>query len=285
MKILNLKQGSPEWTLWRQQRIGASDTPVILGVSPYKTKRQLMSEKLGKSQSAVSFNMRAGNDLEPEIRKAFEAKTGIDLMPVCADSDDHPFMAASYDGLNFEGDTFVELKLNNAENHALAKSGSLFEPHHFQTQKQWFIGRKKFKRGYYASYNNNDLAIVEIEPIKEDWFKIIEEETKFWEMLQKGELPELTEEDFVSIDEQDVYEMAENVYIAAQNRKEWEEKESNLKKALIERVGHKAQIGNYTLNKSERKGAVQYDKIDLLRNVDLEKYRKAPSTVWSLTKK
>ena len=48
MKTVDLNQRSPEWLQWRSQGITASDIPIILGLSPYKTPWQLWAEKVGR---------------------------------------------------------------------------------------------------------------------------------------------------------------------------------------------------------------------------------------------
>ena len=45
MKIIPIEQQSPEWFEWRKTGITASDMPIIMGVSPYKTPWQLWAEK------------------------------------------------------------------------------------------------------------------------------------------------------------------------------------------------------------------------------------------------
>ena len=37
MRIVNLEQGTKEWLEWRRQGITATESSVILGLSPYKT--------------------------------------------------------------------------------------------------------------------------------------------------------------------------------------------------------------------------------------------------------
>lgn len=48
MQFLNLLQNTQEWEKFRLQKIGASDAPIIMGVSPWKTPFQLWLEKQGK---------------------------------------------------------------------------------------------------------------------------------------------------------------------------------------------------------------------------------------------
>ena len=40
-RLINLEQGTYEWLEWRMGGLGASDAPVVMGVSPYSTSRTL----------------------------------------------------------------------------------------------------------------------------------------------------------------------------------------------------------------------------------------------------
>lgn len=42
MKTLTLQQGSPEWAAHRAMALNASDAPAMMGVSPYKTRSELV---------------------------------------------------------------------------------------------------------------------------------------------------------------------------------------------------------------------------------------------------
>ena len=45
MQQHNLIQGSAEWHAFRRQHYTASDAPAMLGISPYKTRAELLREK------------------------------------------------------------------------------------------------------------------------------------------------------------------------------------------------------------------------------------------------
>ena len=66
-----------EWLEWRREGIGASDAPVIMGVSPWTTPLQLWENKLlGKSGQLETSSMRRGKDMEKEARRHFEEQMG-----------------------------------------------------------------------------------------------------------------------------------------------------------------------------------------------------------------
>ncbi len=49
-----LIQNTPEWHAFRRKRIGASDAPVIMGISPWKTPYQLWIEKTSGIESSAA---------------------------------------------------------------------------------------------------------------------------------------------------------------------------------------------------------------------------------------
>lgn len=74
---LDLRQGSPEWLTARRDLITATDIPVILGLSPYKSEGELAREKLGESEPGEStIPMRVGTALQGLIADEAERVTG-----------------------------------------------------------------------------------------------------------------------------------------------------------------------------------------------------------------
>lgn len=103
MKVIDLKQRSKEWLKWRSKGITASDVPIILGLSPYKTPWQLWAEKIGKINAPdISNNphVKRGNRLEDTIRLLAESRYGEILLPMCGECAEWDVLRASFDGLN-----------------------------------------------------------------------------------------------------------------------------------------------------------------------------------------
>ena len=72
-RIERLQQNTPEWFRWRQQGLGASDAPVIMGEAAFKTPRMLWSIKTGRMQEdAAGPAARRGRELERLARRAYE---------------------------------------------------------------------------------------------------------------------------------------------------------------------------------------------------------------------
>ena len=70
-----------DWLVYRRMGIGGSDAAAVLGVSPFRTARDLYYDKRGiVSTSADEDNwvqLEVGNLLEPLVARIFEKKTGL----------------------------------------------------------------------------------------------------------------------------------------------------------------------------------------------------------------
>ena len=71
--IVKLMQGSAEWHEHRRSHRNASETPAMLGVSPWMTPYQLWQIKLGVVEPEVTPAVLHGTQLEPQARAAYEA--------------------------------------------------------------------------------------------------------------------------------------------------------------------------------------------------------------------
>ena len=105
--IVRLVQGSPEWHEHRRTHRNASETPIVLGVSPWQTPYQLWQQKLGRTAPEVTAAMLHGTQLEPAARAAYERQTGLVMQPLVMVDGEY---SASLDGLTLAGDRIVEIK-------------------------------------------------------------------------------------------------------------------------------------------------------------------------------
>jgi len=119
MKVVDIEQRTPEWLEWRRQGISATSCAVILGENPDKTPLELWRELTGMDTPpdlACIPQVRRGVKFEPLALQAFEDKYGQVGLPFCAESDDHPFIRASCDGV-LENQSPVEIKNLSDDNH------------------------------------------------------------------------------------------------------------------------------------------------------------------------
>lgn len=75
-----------EWLAWRRKGIGGSDVAAILGISPWRTARDLYNDKLGIASAQVdSANwvaLEMGHLLEDLVARIFSQKTGYHVFQV-----------------------------------------------------------------------------------------------------------------------------------------------------------------------------------------------------------
>src|SRR5258708_33455547 len=98
-RIERLQQNTAEWHRWRQQGLGASDAPVIMGETAFKTPRMLWSIKTGRAQEdAAGPAARRGRELERRARRGYEPEVCSQMEPPCLLHDQMGWMAAVLGG-------------------------------------------------------------------------------------------------------------------------------------------------------------------------------------------
>ena len=103
MILVDVNQRCDDWLHWRSQGVTASDIPIILGLSPYKTPWQLWAEKTGRINPpdlSNNPNVQKGIRLEDTARLKAEEEYNDILLPVCGECSEYPVLRASFDGLD-----------------------------------------------------------------------------------------------------------------------------------------------------------------------------------------
>ena len=145
MKTVNLIQGSPEWHAHRAQHNNASDAPAMLGVSPYKSRAELLREKstgiAPEIDEATQRRFDDGHRFEALARKLAEEIVNDELYPVTGVDGRY---SASFDGLTMLEDTAFEHKsasepLLSAIYAANAEGVQLPENYCVQMEQQCFV--------------------------------------------------------------------------------------------------------------------------------------------------
>lgn len=141
-KVINLQQRSPEWHAWRsgldlpdgKPRITGTVAAIIAGDSVTgKTAHQLWMEMTGrKAREEPSEFLRRlfehGERTEVIARAAYERMTGNRVYDLCVEHPDHPWAAASLDGLTEWGDILWEGKSPISQRvHTMAKKADRSE--------------------------------------------------------------------------------------------------------------------------------------------------------------
>ena len=274
-KQVLIEQRTPEWLAWKKGRVGASDAPVLLKVSPYKTELQLYEEKVKEKQVAVNNSMRAGTQYEDAARELACSKLGVDYKPACFNHPYRPYMCASLDGWN-ESHGVLELKLANAENHEMAKAGIIPAKYVPQTQAQAATAVHKF--GAYGSYTVRDGKIFDITFVmfNRDHAMIeqIEQAAEaFNDRIISFEEPEPSERDFIRI--ADPNGLGKKLRTICLQRKQLAESIELIENEILELAGYRnVYLDDLKVQKCSRKGSVDYSKIPELKGLNLDLYRK-----------
>lgn len=274
-----MQQRSKEWHELRRTKIGASDAPIIMGMG-FRTPYQLWREKMGMDPPQQSNSaMEWGLFLEPRALAEVSRELKIDFEPNVVVSDEYPWMMASFDGISPCGQYVVEVKCPGEKDHAIAMNGEIPQKYIYQLVHQLIVS--KLDTLYYFSYSEESWNLIQFDRNDTEVRQLIKEERKFWDLMQSGEPPELTDSDYVRHSSSEWFIQAANFSIARQEIKKWQEKEEEVKQRLIELAdGRNAMGGGIKLMKVLKKGTVDYKVIPEIQEVDLEKYRKPPSEYW-----
>lgn len=277
------QQNTPEWLEFRKTRIGASDAPAIMGVSPWKTAHRLWLEKTGRIEPVKQTEaMKRGLDLEDHVRLYLCLHMGFTVTPIVRVSDTYDWMMASFDGYDDVANVYVEIKCPNKDDHFLATSGRVPDKYYPQVQHQIYVGG--VKKLLYVSYDGTTFAHVWIERDDEYIEKLLKEEEKFRDCLFSDIPPPMTDRDFFFRDDDLWKEAASQWKECKKKLEEYELKEKMLRSYIISMCdGVHTEGCGLRVTKIAKKGTIEYEKIPELNRVDLELYRKPNTDYWRLT--
>ena len=187
MKRVDLDQAGPSWHKWRKGGLGGSDACAVMGDVGWTSPDELMENKLGMREFAESARMARGKELEPEARRLYCERHGVQMEPVCVEHDQHPCLRASLDGLSPDGSLVLEIKCPSYAGHKKALWG--IYPDYYRAQLQHQLMVTGAARLHYASYRPDPaefqadeyLAVLEVLPDPEYQARLMEAELAFWE--------------------------------------------------------------------------------------------------------
>jgi putative phage-type endonuclease len=281
MKTINFEQGSQEWLTYRKTRVMASDTPIITGNSPYCSPYELWQRKLDLiPEQEESPAMSRGKALEPVAREKFCKEYKLNMTPIVCESVSHEWLAASLDGISDCGKYLLEIKCNGKKNHDIAIEGKVPESHYLQMQHQMFVSR--VQHGFYYSFDGEQGITIEVKYDEKGFTSLIPALYQFWRGLILLEPPALTERDYKDMASNTTWQKLADKYKELDTfikKKEMEKDE--IRRELIQLCSDTNCKGmGIKLLKTITKGRVCYDNIEILKEVDLDQYRKSPTTSW-----
>jgi putative phage-type endonuclease len=276
-------QGTPEWLEFRRSRIGASDAPVIMGESPWKTPYGLWLNKLGLEPDQVqTHRMKRGIEMEEAARQAFSALIGYKMSPAVKTDPELEWMIASLDGISEDGKIVVEIKCPGREDHATALSGKIPKKYTAQLQHQMYVcGLESM---YYYSFDGTDGIALDVMVDRTYMKELFDKEAQFYYCMTNLIAPSLSERDY-NHREDFPWRLAASKYFHAKTLIEDAEIRLEIAKKDLINLSEDKNCKGYgvSVKKIVRKGAIDYCKIPEIQNVDLEIYRKDTTAFWKLT--
>jgi putative phage-type endonuclease len=278
----------------RMEFVGASEAPVIMGVSPWKTINELWEEKLGlRIPPPTNHAQQRGLDLEEEARAAFQEMSTLSTEPIVIYHPTIPFMRASLDGMDAEQSMILEIKCPGKVDHELAKKGLIPSKYFPQLMHQLACAEQYgIEWVHYFSYLPGDEkeSVHLIVPKDNAYIKeMIAKEKEFWNCVEtlvapKSPIPEINNEDWKEILDKylDLKSRRWAQEVLVENLKA--EEEQTLAQLVRLTNGQEVRGFGFILGQNTRKGQVDYGKVPHLKDVDLEQYRKAPTTYWTIKK-
>lgn len=300
-------QDRQAWLRARQKSIGSSDAAVVMGVSPWKNLLQLYVDKTCEEIVEDTTNQYAkdrGNEIEPKIRKLWEKKTGRAYPPISVVMTGAPHLAASLDG-RADDNTICEIKWSGFVDWKRSREQGIV-PKKYVPQIQHQLMVSGASRCYYLSYPYSKEPEIELDPEKLSSIEVLPDR-EYQEQLKAAEdafwfnhvvpriPPVVAPERAVLEDKSPMWGGAVDSRLALAARR-WLLLDKSIKKLQVKQDEYRAIIveaaaktefsklvcGGIRVSKQTRNGNVDYASIPQLQGVDLEGYRKPPSSYWKL---
>ena len=161
-----------EWLAYRRRGIGGSDAAAVLGISPFRTARDLYYDKRGIPLLDDEENWvqkEVGTLLEDLVARIFAKKTGLKIFKrACMfQHPHHPWMLADLDYLvELPDGTFAILECKTCNYNARDKwwyNGAEIVPVHYEAQGRHYMCVVNISRVYFCClYQKGVLRIPEV---------------------------------------------------------------------------------------------------------------------------
>lgn len=274
-KVVRLVQGSPEWHAHRQHHRNASETPAVLGLSPYLTPYKLWQVRTGQAAVPVTAAMAHGTATEPEARAMYETRTGLVMQPLVLVDGEY---SASLDGMTLDGRLIVEIKAPKSAESALlkeARAGRVPVHVYWQIQHQLMVSGAELAHLYV--YDGKTGVLLEQPAEPDSWATIRSGWDEFLEHVRSGTPPPLGEHDTVVRDDAAWAQAAEAYLRAKREADALTEAAETARQALVALAVHSSEQGcGVAVSRYWKTGPVDYKRVPALAGLDLEPYRSKP---------
>ena len=159
-----------EWLEWRRKGIGGSDVAAALGLSPYRTMRELYYDKIGvvpvEAGEDKSITFQIGHLLENVVAQIFAKKTGLSVYrdQTMYQHPLYPFMLADVDRFIHMPDgttAILECKTAHYDTQYLWANDAV--PRHYEMQVRHYMSVMNIDVAYIAClFSNNENGQYEL---------------------------------------------------------------------------------------------------------------------------
>lgn len=286
-----LEQNTQEWLDYRKDKIGASDMPIILGISPYCSPYELWRKKLGfAEEQSETFSMQRGKNLEPFVRNHINDITEYKFDPLVITSPHFDWAIASLDGVDLKHKIALEIKCTSEKNHKMIKSDNC--PEVFYPQIQWQMACGDLERVMIAHFFGDE--IVQAVFRRDDIYietTLIPAAKEFYQCMVGCTPPEATEKDYVQIVDEEFESLAHKWIQTHKELDSLKKKEEGIKKHLIDLTDDGNCRGyGILIKKKTRKGSIDWNdlwekacqKFPLEKEFNPESHRKEDIWYWDV---
>lgn len=288
----------------RRGLIGASDMPIIMGVSPYKTPYELWLEKTNKVpiDQTTNFAIDKGNAWEEPARARFSQKSGIKFEPKNFTHPEHPLHSASLDGYNVQTKEGLEIKVTGKEVLTEAKAGRIHEKYKAQVHWQMYVAGLKRNNFYVVRVDKGEdgkeaileeaYVAVTKDKFHEDYIKLLKAKAdEFWHYVTTNTAPPLSDRDEKELNSNEARkDFAELKHIKKKmdlikaELKNYENVFKTLREQCIAHADHTiVTCEGVRLQRVVTKGSVDTSRMSEDEKNNFEKYRKKDSISYRVT--
>ena len=286
-------QNSSEWLAWRRTHIGASEIPIILGVSKFCTPYVLWQRKLGFAEGQKdNWAMQRGREIEDLVLAMANEQLGGAFVPRVLVHPDLEWASASLDGIDYLMKAILEIKCPGLEDHQCAEKVEV--PAHYWPQVQWQLFCSGLEQGYYVSYYSGEIAVVEF-TLDHEYITdtALPAASEFYRCLVEMIEPPRNESDFTQISDPEFEEHARQWKAAHEMSEFYKKKVDFYRNKLIEYTDDGNCRGyGVSLRRVSRDGAVDWNSLisdisekfpEVASQYPPESYRKSAIGYWKLS--
>jgi putative phage-type endonuclease len=174
--IISYPQQSELWHRWRFNGVGSSEASSILGLNRFKSRSQLLFEKLDFFYRPVKDElMILGLRNEKNALKRYQDRTGMLMKPTCVQHNVYSWLRASLDGICTNFESIVEIKCGRSNYELMAQRRSV--PIWYKSQLQHILAATGIQR----------IALWCWYPGKQGLLRTVERDDKFIDSLLDAE--------------------------------------------------------------------------------------------------